>query len=96
MKFTGNKNAPNCRILAKEYLGCRMLHDLMEQSSWDSLGLVNLPGDKTTSSFGTQLKVDSPENGADRTPPTNGVNSHTKSPQGGTPTRDPGGPAKDS
>lgn len=47
MKFTENKNAPNCRILAKEYLGCRMEHQLMEESDWDSLGLINLPGEKT-------------------------------------------------
>ncbi|EGW32565.1 uncharacterized protein SPAPADRAFT_71943 [Spathaspora passalidarum NRRL Y-27907] len=45
MKFTENKNAPNCRILAKDYLKCRMDHQLMEQSDWDSLGLVNLPGE---------------------------------------------------
>lgn len=48
MKFTENKNAPNCRILAKEYLKCRMEHQLMEQSEWDTLGLVNLPGDKVS------------------------------------------------
>jgi cytochrome c oxidase assembly protein subunit 19 len=47
MKFTENKNAPNCRILAKQYLGCRMDHELMEKSDWDSLGLINLPGEKT-------------------------------------------------
>lgn len=47
MKFTENRNAPNCRILAKEYLGCRMKNQLMEESDWDSLGLINLPGEKT-------------------------------------------------
>lgn len=47
MRFTENRNAPNCRLLAKEYLRCRMDHQLMEKSEWDSLGLVNLPGDKT-------------------------------------------------
>lgn len=47
MKFTENRNAPNCRILAKQYLGCRMDHELMEKSDWDSLGLINLPGEKT-------------------------------------------------
>lgn len=45
MKFTQNQNAPNCRVLAKLYLKCRMEHQLMEKSDWDSLGLVNLPGD---------------------------------------------------
>ena len=45
MKFTENKNAPNCRILAKQYLKCRMDNQLMEKSDWDSLGLVNLPGE---------------------------------------------------
>ncbi|KAK6455430.1 uncharacterized protein RJT20DRAFT_128662 [Scheffersomyces xylosifermentans] len=48
MRFTENKNAPNCRILAKQYLSCRMDNQLMEQSTWDSLGLVNLPGDNET------------------------------------------------
>ncbi|EMG46102.1 COX19 Cytochrome c oxidase assembly protein COX19 [Candida maltosa Xu316] len=46
MKFTENKNAPNCRILAKQYLKCRMDHQLMEDSNWESLGLVNLPGEE--------------------------------------------------
>ena len=46
MKFTENKNAPNCRILAKQYLKCRMDNQLMEKSDWDSLGLINLPGEK--------------------------------------------------
>lgn len=45
MKFTENRNAPNCRILAKNYLQCRMDNQLMEKSDWDSLGLVNLPGE---------------------------------------------------
>ena len=47
MKFTENRNAPNCRILAKQYLKCRMDHQLMEKSEWDTLGLTNLPGEKT-------------------------------------------------
>lgn len=47
MKFTENKNAPNCRILAKNYLKCRMDNQLMDNSDWDSLGLVNLPGEAT-------------------------------------------------
>lgn len=46
MKYTENRNAPNCRILAKNYLKCRMDNQLMDQSDWASLGLVNLPGDK--------------------------------------------------
>lgn len=49
MRFTENKNAPNCRILAKQYLGCRMDNQLMEELTWDSLGLVNLPGEHETS-----------------------------------------------
>lgn len=47
MKYTENKNAPNCRILAKSYLKCRMDNELMDNSDWDSLGLVNLPGEAT-------------------------------------------------
>lgn len=46
MKYTENKNAPNCRILAKSYLKCRMDNQLMDKSDWASLGLINLPGDK--------------------------------------------------
>lgn len=45
MRFTENLNAPNCRVLAKKYLKCRMDNQLMEQSEWDTLGLVNLPND---------------------------------------------------
>mmetsp|Transcript_2106 Transcript_2106/g.2292 ORF Transcript_2106/g.2292 Transcript_2106/m.2292 type:complete len:128 (+) Transcript_2106:2-385(+) len=47
MKFTENLNAPNCRVLAKKYLKCRMDNQLMDKSEWDSLGLVNLPNDTT-------------------------------------------------
>lgn len=47
MKFAENKNAPNCRILSKKYLKCRMDNQLMDNSDWDSLGLVNLPGEAT-------------------------------------------------
>lgn len=43
MKFTENQNAPNCRILAKNYLKCRIDNQLMEDSDWESLGLANLP-----------------------------------------------------
>ncbi len=39
LKLVRGNNAPNCRLLAKEYLGCRMENKLMEQSDWDSLGL---------------------------------------------------------
>lgn len=46
MKFTGNQNAPNCRSLAKKYLQCRMDNNLMDKSDWESLGLVDLPGDE--------------------------------------------------
>ncbi|KSA00999.1 uncharacterized protein AC631_03250 [Debaryomyces fabryi] len=49
MKFTENLNAPNCRVLAKNYLKCRMDNQLMDKSEWDSLGLVNLPNDTTDS-----------------------------------------------
>lgn len=43
MKFTSNQNAPNCRALARDYLKCRMDNQLMDQLSWDTLGLTNLP-----------------------------------------------------
>ncbi|WPK22938.1 hypothetical protein PUMCH_000161 [Australozyma saopauloensis] len=45
MKYTENKNAPNCRVMAKRYLKCRMDNELMDTSDWDSLGLTNLPED---------------------------------------------------
>jgi len=57
MKYTENKNAPNCRILAKSYLKCRMDNQLMDNSDWDSLGLVNLPGEATF-----EVKTDKPKN----------------------------------
>lgn len=43
MKYTSNQNAPNCRVLAKLYLQCRMDNQLMNQLDWASLGLTNLP-----------------------------------------------------
>lgn len=43
LKFTNNQNSPNCRVLAKDYLRCRMDNQLMDESDWESLGLVNLP-----------------------------------------------------
>lgn len=43
LKLVKNDNAPNCRLLAKDYLACRMKNQLMEESDWDSLGL---PKDK--------------------------------------------------
>lgn len=58
MKFTENKNAPNCRILAKKYLKCRMDNQLMDSSDWDSLGLVNLPGEAT---YATKEKFREPK-----------------------------------
>lgn len=40
MKLVQNNNAPNCRLLAKEYLRCRMDHGLMEKDlQWKNLGL---------------------------------------------------------
>lgn len=48
MKYTSNKNAPNCRLMAKSYLRCRMENELMDESDWDSLGLINLPGEPST------------------------------------------------
>ncbi|CAK9437043.1 uncharacterized protein LODBEIA_P14990 [Lodderomyces beijingensis] len=59
MKFTENKNAPNCRILAKSYLKCRMDNQLMEQSEWDTLGLTNLPGDKEVAKKPTEHELSS-------------------------------------
>lgn len=39
MKLVNNENAPNCRLLAKEYLRCRMERGLMVPDKWSHLGL---------------------------------------------------------
>lgn len=39
MKIVSNENAPNCRLLAKEYLRCRMENGLMKNDDWANLGL---------------------------------------------------------
>lgn len=46
LKVTNNQNSPNCRVLAKQYLRCRMDNQLMDESNWESLGLINLPDEK--------------------------------------------------
>ncbi|KAG0657918.1 dual specificity protein kinase kns1 [Monosporozyma unispora] len=38
MKLVENNNAPNCRLLAKEYLRCRMEKGLMTPDEWSHLG----------------------------------------------------------
>ncbi len=43
LKLVHNDNAPNCRLLAKEYLDCRMKHDLMDKTEWKNLGLPDDP-----------------------------------------------------
>lgn len=39
LKLVKGNNAPNCRILAKRYLGCRMDNQLMDRDDWKNLGL---------------------------------------------------------
>ncbi|ODV58252.1 Cox19p ASCRUDRAFT_22285, partial [Ascoidea rubescens DSM 1968] len=39
LQLVKGNNAPNCRLLAKSYLGCRMDNKLMDSTSWDLLGL---------------------------------------------------------
>ncbi|CAM9024853.1 unnamed protein product [Wickerhamomyces anomalus] len=39
LKLVKGNNAPNCRLLAKQYLGCRMDNQLMERDDWKNLGL---------------------------------------------------------
>ncbi|CCD24610.1 Cox19p NDAI_0D02960 [Naumovozyma dairenensis CBS 421] len=39
MKLVKGENAPNCRLLAKSYLKCRMDHQLMDRDEWEHLGL---------------------------------------------------------
>ncbi|KGU30543.1 cytochrome c oxidase assembly protein COX19 [Candida albicans P78042] len=92
MKFTENKNAPNCRILAKQYLKCRMDNQLMEKSDWDSLGLVNLPGENdveldhhhhhlnnnNTKADGKSGSSNSNQNSANTTNNNTGTSSGTK------------------
>ncbi|AAS51879.2 ADL041Cp [Eremothecium gossypii ATCC 10895] len=43
MKLVRGENAPNCRLLARNYLKCRMDHRLMDRDEWAHLGL---PDDK--------------------------------------------------
>lgn len=43
IKLVKGENAPNCRLLAKEYLKCRMDNKLMDRDDWKHLGL---PSDK--------------------------------------------------
>lgn len=38
MKYARGDNSLNCRMLAKEYLGCRMDNGLMERVGWELLG----------------------------------------------------------
>lgn len=40
LKITDGTNAPNCRLLAKKYLECRMMHDLMDKDEMQNLGLA--------------------------------------------------------
>lgn len=46
MKLVKGENAPNCRLLAKDYLKCRMDNKLMDEDEWKHLGL---PADKKDS-----------------------------------------------
>ncbi|CAI4047138.1 hypothetical protein SUVZ_12G0390 [Saccharomyces uvarum] len=39
MQLVQNENAMNCRLLAKNYLRCRMDHQLMDYDEWSHLGL---------------------------------------------------------
>ncbi|CDK28158.1 unnamed protein product [Kuraishia capsulata CBS 1993] len=39
LKIVRNENAPNCRLLAKGYLECRMQNELMDRVKWSELGL---------------------------------------------------------
>ncbi|CAI4045662.1 hypothetical protein SKDZ_12G0390 [Saccharomyces kudriavzevii ZP591] len=39
MQLVRNENAMNCRLLAKDYLRCRMDHQLMDYDEWTHLGL---------------------------------------------------------
>lgn len=49
MRLVANENAPNCRLLAKEYLRCRMNHKLMDRDDWQHLGLPrDSPGTHVT------------------------------------------------
>lgn len=45
LKLVQGNNAPNCRLLAKQYLGCRMDNELMDKDEWKNLGL---PEDEKT------------------------------------------------
>lgn len=53
MKLAQGRNATGCRLLAKEYLRCRMENNLMTQDSWDNLGLPD--DDETTVTYSAAL-----------------------------------------
>ncbi|GME97516.1 unnamed protein product [Ambrosiozyma monospora] len=48
LKLVRNENAPNCRLLAKSYLKCRMDNELMDKVEWDELGLPEDPKTENT------------------------------------------------
>ena len=71
MKLVKNENAPNCRLLAKEYLRCRMERGLMTPDEWSHLGL---PGD-TSSSVNANATTSS---ATTRPPSTDSSNTNDK------------------
>ncbi|XP_060593349.1 cytochrome c oxidase assembly protein COX19-like [Ruditapes philippinarum] len=43
---TNDNDSSKCRMQSKEYLGCRMDHNLMERESWKKLGFADLVKDE--------------------------------------------------
>ncbi|KAH3901657.1 probable Cytochrome c oxidase assembly protein COX19 [Saccharomycodes ludwigii] len=54
IKITKGENAHNCRLLAKNYLKCRMNNDLMDTDDWKHLGL---PSDENSPNAPNNEKV---------------------------------------
>ncbi|KAG5357697.1 Cytochrome c oxidase assembly protein [Yarrowia sp. C11] len=68
MKLAQGRNAAGCRLLAKEYLRCRMENNLMTQDSWDNLGLPD--DDETTVTYSAALsKMASKQDASEKAPP---------------------------
>lgn len=64
MKLAQGRNATGCRLLAKEYLRCRMENNLMTEDSWDNLGLPE--DDETTVTYSAALSKMAAKNDPDQ------------------------------
>ncbi|CAR64352.1 YALI0E34540p [Yarrowia lipolytica CLIB122] len=83
MKLAQGRNAAGCRLLAKEYLRCRMENNLMTQDSWDNLGLPD--DDETTVTYSAALSKMAANKDSPERPPTESKPADSKSGAGSGP-----------